>query len=106
MQRNKNHYQKGFVKIGRVIVNSSKTANFQPAMTKYQVFKNWEQVVCSFFEKAKGQTKALEFNSGVLTVACLSRDLAYEIRLLAKKITQVINEIIGKAVVFALRVEC
>jgi len=105
MQKNENVYHKGFVKIGKVLSSSPKTANLQPAMSKYQVFKYWEQAVCSFFEKAKGQTKAMDFKRGILTVACLSRDLAYDIKAMARRIIQVLNELIGKTVLYALHIE-
>jgi Dna[CI] antecedent, DciA len=95
----------GFVKIDKVLPGAAKQHKLENALYKYQAVKNWEKALCNFFTEAQGQTKVLDFKSGVLTVACLSRDLAYEIKLIINRLIYALNQLLGKNLVFAIRVE-
>ena len=97
--------QKGFEKINYTINRSAKDKKIMGALNKYKAIKHWEQAVSSFIEEAPALTKALDFKNGVLVVACLSKELAYQIKLLAQRIISALNTIIGKNTVFALQVE-
>jgi hypothetical protein len=97
--------QKGFVKIDKVITKTAKERKLDLALNSYEIKKHWEEVVCSFFDQAEGLTKALGLKNGCLTVACLSKDLAYQLKVLASRIIYTLNQVLGRQVVFALNVE-
>ena len=96
--------KKGFVPIARII-KSSPNKKFQQALIKSRARNRWEQVLCSFFTEAAGQTEVVDFRSGVLVVACLSKELAYKIRLLANRILEALNQVLKSRAVFALQLE-
>lgn len=95
----------GFVKIDSVLPEAAKKHKLERAMHKYQACKYWEQALSSFFSQAKGLTKVVDFKSGVLTIACLSKELAYEIKLIISRLIYAINQLLGKNLVFAILVE-
>jgi hypothetical protein len=95
----------GFVKIDSVLPQAAKQHKLEQALYKYQARQNWEKVLCNFFSDAKGQTKVVDLKSGVLTVACLTKELAYEIKLVISRIIYALNQLLGKNLVFAIRVE-
>lgn len=66
----------------------------------------WSTVIGGFVTQASELTQAMEFKSGKLFVACLSRAVAHQIISLAKKIINAINELLGRVVVYTLSVEC
>lgn len=58
-----------------------------------------------FAEELGKETKAIDLKNGILIVACLSKELAYQIKILAQRIIEYINQLIGKQVVYAISVE-
>lgn len=92
----------GFVKVGQVLTTAAKKYNLEQAVFRHQTLKHWDSVVSTFFDDAAGKTKALDLKDGVLVVACLCRDLAYQIKTLASRIIYMLNQLIGKTVVFSL----
>ncbi len=98
-------YHKGFTKIGKILPNTIKQYKLEKSFYRHQALKHWETVAGKFFAEAREQVRAIDLKNGILTVACLSKDLAYEIKLLAKRIVDELNKLIGKLVVFAIHVE-
>lgn len=97
--------QKGFTSVGNVLPNRIKEYKLQHAFYKHQAIKYWNEVAGKFVEQAKEQTRAIDFKNGVLLIVCLSKELAYEIRLIAARVINEINQLIGKLVVFAIHIE-
>jgi predicted nucleic acid-binding Zn ribbon protein len=95
----------GFTPIGKLLKNTAKEHNLETAMYRHKTLKNWQNVVSGFIEEAQDQTKAVDFKKGILTVACLSREVAYEIKLMAERIIEALNEVVGKRVIYAIYVE-
>lgn len=95
----------GFEKINYTINRSAKEKKMVGALNRYKALKYWEQAVAGFIQEGPSLTKALDFKNGVLLVACLSKEIAYQVKLLAQRIITVLNKIIGKNCIFALQVE-
>jgi hypothetical protein len=96
----------GFIKLEKVISqNLSADHKLQEAMFKHKIVGLWEGVASGFFSEAKELTRAVDFHKGCLVVACLNRELAQKIQLLARRIINAINEVLGKTLVFALKLE-
>jgi|GEM_PF-1312765 hypothetical protein len=104
MSSNQN-YNKGFTPIGKLLKNTAKEYHLENVLYRQKTINSWQKVVSGFIEEAQSQTQAVDFNRGVLTVACLSREAAYKIKLMAERIIAALNEIIGKRVVYAIYVE-
>lgn len=96
---------KGFSQINNILPSVAKSHKLESALHNYKIRQQWETVVCSFLNNAKGLTKAINLKDGVLTVACLSKDVAYEIKLIAHRIIYALNQTLSKNLVFAIRVE-
>lgn len=101
----KNQNYKGFTKVGRVLPARIKEYKLEKAFYKHQAIRFWDEAITRCIGEVKNQAKAMDLKNGVLVVACLSRDLAYQIKLLAKRIMDEINRLVGKAVVFAIHTE-
>ena len=101
----KSKYNKGFTPIKKVLPDRIKEYKLEKSFYRHQALRHWETAVCKFLDKAGRQTRAVDLKNGVLLVACLSKDLAYQIRLLAQRIVDEINQLIGKSVVFAIYTE-
>jgi predicted nucleic acid-binding Zn ribbon protein len=95
----------GFTSIDKLLKNTAKEYNLESAIYRHKTITGWQKVAPGFIEEAAEKTKALDFNKGVLTVACLSREVAYKIKLMAEQIIAALNEIIGKRVIYAIYVE-
>ncbi|MBI5530772.1 MAG: DUF721 domain-containing protein [Candidatus Doudnabacteria bacterium] len=102
---NYNNYQKGFSRIDKVIYRTAKNHNFDTALHKHKAIKHWHEVAASFVEDVKNTTQAINLEKGVLTVACLSLEVARKLKILAQRIIFALNEIIGHRVIFALNLE-
>lgn len=94
-----------FSRIDKVLKATAKNYNLEAAVYKHQAKKNWSKVVGSFVEEAKDLTQVLDFKKGILTIACLSSAVASKIKLLANRIIDCLNQVLGKRVVFAIYVE-
>lgn len=95
----------GFSRIDKVLNKTAKDYNLEAALYKHQTIKYWHEVASGFIEEATKLTQAIDFKKGVLTVACLSHEVANQIRILSKRIIQELNQIIGKQMVYAIYVE-
>lgn len=96
---------KPFESIDRVIGRAAKEKKLLGAVNRYKTLKNWEKAAGGFITQAGELTRASDLKNGVLFVACLSREIAYQIRLLAPRIITALNHLVGKQVVFAIQVE-
>jgi len=105
MSQNKKPFRKGFIKIDGLLYGLAKNHKLEAVLHKQQVSKNWENILSGFFEKPQGQTKVLDLKNGVLVVASLDKQLAYEIKILAQRIVYALNNLLGGQFVLAIRVE-
>lgn len=101
----KKNTHKGFAKIDKLISQTAKQYNLETAGYKYQAIKYWGEVAGGFVDEASKLTQAVDFKKGVLTIACLSREVASKLRLLARNIIAALNQLLGKQVVYAIYVE-
>lgn len=94
-----------FTKIDKILKTTSKSYKLEAAIYRHKLIKSWQGVVASFISEASDNTRVIDFKKGVLQVACLSKDLAYKIKLLSKRIIHALNQLLGATVVFSLDVE-
>jgi hypothetical protein len=99
----KDNYNKGFSKIDKVLNKTAK--NLENALYKHKALKHWQEIATAFVEEAASFTQAINFEKGILTIACLSREVASKIKLLADRIITALNEILGRQMFFAIYVE-
>lgn len=92
------------MKIDGLLYDLAKTHKLEAVLQKQTVSKNWENILSGFFEKSQGQTKVLDLKNGVLVVASLDKQLAYEIKVLAQRIIYALNSFLGGQFIFAIRV--
>src|SRR5579862_1048951 len=97
----KTNRNKGFSKIDKIL--SQKSTQLQKeAFYRYKILKQWDKVAPAFVENADSKTKAVGFKKGVLTVACLSQDMARMLRLFTEQIINALNNLLGHRLVFAV----
>lgn len=96
---------KGFEKLDKELLRTAKNYHLESALYKYKAQKYWNQVAGNFLEEIENLTKVLDFKKGVLKVACLSKQIASQIKLLSDKIIYALNKAFGKTVVYALYLE-
>jgi len=97
--------EKNFSKIDKIIRQTAEHYNLEAALNKHRAIKHWRQAASSFVEEAGKLTQAVDFKKGVLTVACLSREVANKVKLLASRIIYALNQLLGRQVVFAVSIE-
>ena len=83
---------------------SSEQMNYLKASGLTRLHHNLETAE-SFFDKAKELTRAVDFKNGVLHVACLSREIAFQLKLLASRIVYALNQLICKTIIYSLSIE-
>jgi hypothetical protein len=109
MENNKNKTKrinyKGFSKIEPILYKAAKEYKLEAALYKYKLCRHWEKIINGFIKDSQGKTKIMDFQKGVLTIACLSGQLAYEIKVLARRIINELNNLLGRQLVFAISVE-
>lgn len=99
------NYHKGFTPINRILSKTAKNYHLESALYRHEALKQWEKVAGEFIENANGQTKAIDFKKGVLTIACLSREAAYQVRVMVERLILALNQILGKRLIYAIAVE-
>ena len=102
---NRQNFYRGFTRIDKLLNTSAKKHNFEQVFYQHQAIHYWDKAASGFLEEAANSTKAVDFCKGVLTVACLSREVAAKLKLLAQRIIAILNELLGRRVVFALSLE-
>lgn len=95
----------GFSRIDNILEKNIKNQNLQTAFHKHRALKCWHEIAGSFILEAKDLTQAIDFKKGVLVVACLSREVANKIKVLAEKIVEALNLVLGARLVFAIYTE-
>ncbi len=100
--RNQN---KGFSKIDNLITQTAKNYKLETVLYRQKTIKHWQSVAGSFIEEAANLSQAVDFKKGILVIACLSKELASKLRLLAQRIVAALNQLLGKTVVFGLYIE-
>jgi hypothetical protein len=100
-----NFHKKGFTPIDKLLKSAAKEYHLENALYRHKTLQSWHKVISGFIEEAQSQTQAVDFQKGVLTVACLSREAAYKIRLMSERIIAALNEVLGRRVVYAIYVE-
>lgn len=96
---------KGFSGIGQILPHTAKTYKLEHAMHRYQALSHWEKALLGFLPEGQGKTKAMDLQQGILVVACLCKEVAYQIKLLARKIITALNELVGRVIVYSLKIE-
>ena len=99
------YYYKGFSRIDKIISLTAKERNLEAPLFRHKTLKYWNQVAAAFVEEAKDLTQAVDFKKGVLTVACLSQEVVYKLKLQAQKIIGALNQMLGRQVVYAIYFE-
>ncbi len=94
-----------FIKIDQVLSQVGENKKIKPGLVRYQVLSCWYKIVETFMEAGREQTRALDFKKGVLFVACLSREIAYQIKILTSRMVHALNQVLGKQLVFTIAVE-
>ena len=101
----KPNYQKGFTPIEKLLKNSAKEYHLENAIYRHKTLKHWESVAIGFIEDAQNLTKAIDFKKGVLTVACLTREVAYQVKVMAERLILALNQVLGRQLVYAIYIE-
>ena len=79
--------------IGSDLLRSLNKAGISKQIEAVQVCDQWEKVICNIFgQQVIGQTQALHFKNGILTVAVLSPVLAQEFKFKEEEIKKEINK--------------
>lgn len=104
MNAKKNQY-KGFTQINKVLAGTAKNYNLENALYRHKTLRQWEKVAPGFIEDAGQQTKAIDFKKGILTIACLTREAAYQVKIMAERLIIALNQILGRQLIYAIYIE-
>ncbi len=96
---------KHFTKIDSVLKSTQKNYNLEEAVYRHKLLKVWSEIAEAFVLQASQFTKAVDYKKGVLVVASLSSEVAYQIKLLSAKIIEALNEVMGMRTVYAIHIE-
>jgi predicted nucleic acid-binding Zn ribbon protein len=97
--------QGGFMPLKKLLKETAKEYHLESTLNRQKALTTWHGVVSGFIEDAQRLTQAVDFSKGVLTVACLSREAAYKIKLMAERIIAALNEVLGQRMVYAIYIE-
>ncbi len=67
-----------------------------------ELLKLWEPVIADFMPEAALKTMAVTYEKGVLKIAVLSKDIAYQIHLYQKRLIEMLNNLLGRRMVFRI----
>lgn len=91
--------------IKHTINSNLKKYRIEDKVKGVMIVKHWEKVISELFPHASLKTMAVSFEKGVLKIATLSKEIAYEISLYRQRLIDALNNLIGKRLVFALQLE-
>ena len=91
-------------RVGKILKTNIKKYKLEEKLKTYEVLRGWEKIIGDFLPDAKGKTMAMSLEKGVLKIASLSREVADLIYMLARRIMDLINQLVGRRVVF--RISC
>ena len=94
-----------FTKLEKVLKTTSKNYKLDTAVQKHKLLKAWQEIARVFVSEAANESRAVDFQKGVLLVACLSKEVAYQIKVLSGRIIYALNQLLGATAVFAIHVE-
>ena len=89
-------------KINKTLNQRIKKYKIEEKVKAEQLLKAWEKVISDFLPNAAKKTMALAFEKGVLKIASLSKEIAYEIHLYQKRLVEALNNYIGKNLVYRI----
>lgn len=92
---------KNFYSVNSILSKQS-NPKLKQAFNRHRAISVWQQAASSLFSEQAMHTQAMDFKNGVLVVACLSRELAYQIKLFAQRLIEELNKLIGQKIVFAI----
>lgn len=87
------------------INKSLKKYKIEDKVKSTMIVNHWEKVITELFPHAAKKTMALGLERGVLRVAALSKEIAYEISLYKQRLIEMLNNLFGKRLVFAIYIE-
>ncbi len=67
-----------------------------------ELLKIWDKVIIDFMPEAASQTMAVAYEKGILKIAVLSKDIAYQIYLYQKRLIEMLNNLLGRRMVFRI----
>ncbi|HVY68134.1 MAG TPA: DciA family protein [Patescibacteria group bacterium] len=97
--------KKGFAKIGFLLDATASRRHWEGVWQRQRALAAWQGVAAAFLEETAELTRAIGFDKGVLTVACLSKAAASRIRLLSQNLITALNEWLGRRLVYAIYLE-
>ncbi|MDB4939724.1 MAG: hypothetical protein JWO40_149 [Candidatus Doudnabacteria bacterium] len=89
-------------KINKTLNSTIKKYKIDEKVKQYQLLSIWEKVISEFMPNAAQKTMALAFEKGVLKIASLTRELAYEINLYQKRLIEALNACLGRQLVYRI----
>lgn len=89
-------------RISKTLNQSIKKYKIEDKVKQHQLLIVWEKIIAEFLPNAARQTMAVAFEKGVLRVASLTREIAYEINLYQKRIIEALNTLLGKQIVYRI----
>ncbi len=95
----------GFQSLGRAAGGAADRLGLQQRLAAELVARSWGRAAEAFVSGAARLSRAVRFEAGRLTVACLSRELAEQLRRFTRSIVGALNRQIGFAAVAELEFE-
>ncbi len=89
-------------RIDKTLKANIKKYRLEDKIRHQEILRSWEKVIADFLPTAAKKTMALKFERGVLRVASLSKEIAYEIYLYQKRLIEALNKLIGKQLVYQI----
>jgi hypothetical protein len=89
-------------KINKTLNTAMKKYKIEDRIKQHQLLAVWEKVVSDFLPKAAQQTMAVAFEKGILKIASLTKEIAYEINLYQKRLVEALNNFLGKQIVYGI----
>ncbi len=89
-------------KINKTLQSSLKKYKIEDKIKQHQLLKAWERIISEFLPFAAQKTMAVAFERGVLKIASLTREIAYEINLYQKRLVEALNNFLGTTLVYRI----
>ncbi len=89
-------------KIDKTLRGQIKKYKIEDKVKAQQMLNSWEKIISDFLPEAAHKTMAIAYERGILKIAALSREVAYEINLYAKRIIEALNALVGKQLVYRI----
>ena len=96
---------RGFVKVEKILHYSQNSRVFRQAWLQHKAVNLWTEVAGAYLDDAAALTKAVSFNKGILVVACLTKEVAYQVKILALRLLEALNKLLGVLLVYQIEVQ-